>query len=167
MKRAMNPAISTCLAIGIVCCIFASCSNQYYISPEGDDSRSGRSPSRAWRSIDRVNAHDFEPGDEILFKGNEVFEGTILLTSEDAGNRNNRIIISSYGEGRATILGNLEEGLKADSCHFLTVESLEFAGAGRKKGNTADGVLITSSDGIILNDLDAHGFQHSGVHVHR
>jgi len=163
----MNRIVSTWMIIGILWCLFSSCSNQYYVSPEGDDSRSGKSPSKAWKSIDRVNTHDFEPGEEILFKGKEIFQGTVIFTSEDAGTRNQRIMLSSYGEGRAMIRGSEEEGLRADSCHYLTIENLEFEGSGRKTGNVSDGVLIRDCDAVILNDLDTHGFQKSGVHLHQ
>jgi len=139
----------------------------YYISLEGNDSNPGTSLSRPWQSIQRVNEQKFSPGDRILFRSGDTFNGTFTLSAEDAGRAESRLIVSSFGEGTATISGNEAEGLKADSCHFLTIENLEFSGLGRISGNTTDGLFILQCKDIILNDLDVHGFQHSGVHLHQ
>ena len=134
---------------------------------EGNDSNPGTSPGKAWHSIQRVNEQDFEPGDRILFQGGETFTGTIMLSGEDSGTPTSQLIVSSYGEGKAIISGGDIEALKADNCHFLTIENLELRGAGRKNGNTRDGLLIDQCDGVVLNKLEVHGFQHSGVHLHQ
>jgi hypothetical protein len=110
---------------------------------------------------------DFSPGDRILFRGGDTFHGTLTLVAEDSGEPGARLLLSSYGEGKALILGKEKEGLVADSCHFLTVEHLSFKGMGRKSGNRADGVLIRDSDSVSIHDLEIFGFQHSGLHLHR
>lgn len=139
----------------------------YYISSDGDDYNSGTSENKAWRSIDRVNSYDFSPGDKILFRGGDEFEGTIILTGEDAGSDELRVTISSFGGQRAVINGKDKESLKADSCKFLTIENLAIRGQGRTSGNTTDGLLVTKCDGVLINELEVHGFQKSGVHVHQ
>ena len=45
----------------------------YYVSPLGDDAADGRSPQTAWRTIDRVNGKNWNPGDRILFEGGKTF----------------------------------------------------------------------------------------------
>jgi hypothetical protein len=147
--------------------IVTSCSKSYYISPEGNDEKSGRSPESAWRSIERVNDHDFSPGDMIFFEAGEEFTGNILLSNSDRAAKDKPIVISSFGGGRAMINGLDKEALKADSCNFLKIENLAFTGLGRKSGNSTDGILISNSDGIVINNLEIFGFQHSGLHVHQ
>jgi hypothetical protein len=139
----------------------------FYISNDGDDASNGGSPENAWKTIDRVNRQDFSPGDEILFKGGEEFEGTIILSAEDAGAEGQRVLLSSFGEGKAVINGISMESLKADNCDYLTIENLECSGSGRNSGNIADGLVVSNCDGVIINGLNAHGFQHNGVHVHQ
>jgi hypothetical protein len=141
--------------------------NTYYISLDGDDSSPGTSPAKAWRTIGRVNQQDFAPGDRILFRGGDTFQGTIILSADDAGTAVSRLGLSSYGEGKAIISGRESEALKADSCIYLTVEHMEFTGLGRKSGNTTDGLLIRQCDDLVLDELEVSGFQHSGVHVHQ
>ena len=41
----------------------------YHVSPSGDDAASGTTPATAWRTIGRVNAATFGPGDRVLFEG--------------------------------------------------------------------------------------------------
>ena len=168
MKR---PIIPTTLLL-LTCLWFATCTgpkvgSTYFISADGEDSNSGLTKGKAWQSIDRVNEQDFAPGDRIMFRGGDTFNGTISLSAEDSGTESSRLIVSSYGEGAAIISGQEAEGLKADICQFLTIETLEFSGMGRNSGNTADGVLIHQSDGIVIHDLEVYGFQHSGVHLHQ
>lgn len=142
-------------------------SRTYYVSLDGDDSHSGTSRAKAWRSIERVNRQDFAPGDSILFRGGDTFHGTLTFGPEDAGSSSNGLFVSSYGSGWATIDGLEHEGLKADSCGYLHIEKLEFAGLGRKTGNTSDGLWIRQCDGILIDSVEVYGFQHSGLHVHQ
>ena len=43
----------------------------------GDDGRDGRSPETAWRSLARVNATTFQPGDSILLRRGTRCTGTL------------------------------------------------------------------------------------------
>jgi hypothetical protein len=158
------------IPLATACClVFGTCTGPgtYYISPDGNDAHAGTSRSKAWQSIDRVNRQDFAPGDRILFSGGDTFTGTLNFTAEDAGTPSSGLLVSTYGSGRATIDGREHEGLIADSCHYLQIEKLEFTGSGRKSGNTSDGLLISHSDGILIDSIEVHGFQHSGLHVHQ
>lgn len=145
----------------------ASCSNVYYISPDGDDNHSGKSRTKAWKTIQKINETDFSPGSTILFEGGEEFLGTIQLSDEDAGTLDEKITISSFGEGVALINGGDMEGLAVKECDHLVIEHLIFKGSGRKSGNTTDGVFIFGSDSILIKNLEIFGFQHSGLQVHK
>lgn len=139
----------------------------YYISSSGDNQSSGMTEEEAWKTIEKINQTSFSPGDVILFQGGEVFTGTIELSADDRGLENSGLRVSSYGDGMAIINGGNAEGVKADSCDFLTIENLKFEGAGRKSGNVTDGVMITRSQGVVLDQIEVSGFQHSGVHLHQ
>jgi hypothetical protein len=146
--------------------ITTSCSKVYYISQDGDDNHSGRSQSKAWKTIRKINETDFLPGSKIMFEGGKEFIGTIQLTEKDEGNDKKKITISSFGEKSALINGQDKEGLYANGCNHLVIENLIFKGSGRKSGNTTDGVCILESDSVLINNLEIYGFQHSGVHLH-
>ncbi len=78
--------------------------NDYYVAENGDDSKDGKSPETAWKSLDKVNSTTFAPGDVIHFKGGNVWTGQ--LWPKGSGTSENRITLTSYGEGRPRINGN-------------------------------------------------------------
>src|SRR5688500_3369375 len=45
----------------------------FYVSPSGNDANDGRSPATAWRTIDRANGRNWNPGDALLFEGGQTF----------------------------------------------------------------------------------------------
>ncbi|PYU54641.1 MAG: hypothetical protein DMG56_26585, partial [Acidobacteria bacterium] len=49
-------------------------SNIYYVdSRAGDDSNVGTSPASAWKSLEKVNARTFLPGERILLKSSSMW----------------------------------------------------------------------------------------------
>jgi hypothetical protein len=59
-------ALTGCLIL--VCASGAIAATYYVDSLEGDDAYNGLSPTSPWRSLDRVNAMTFAPGDVLLFR---------------------------------------------------------------------------------------------------
>ena len=59
----------------------------YYVdSKSGSDSNDGTSESKAFKTLDKVNALNLEPGDTVLLKKGSVFEDQALqFTKEDSG----------------------------------------------------------------------------------
>ena len=49
----------------------------YYVDPSGNDTNNGTSPASPWKSIAKVNATTFMPGDQILFKRGGTWSGTV------------------------------------------------------------------------------------------
>jgi hypothetical protein len=137
---------------------------EYHISPGGSDSGTGakRSP---WRSIDRLNAHDFRPGDRILFEGGKTFSGTFELKGTDSGAAGKQLIVSSYGTGRATIEGGVAPAISVDGCNHLAIRNLTLRGAGRKSGSTGSGLVVARAKGVEIDRIEVSGFQRSGVEL--
>ena len=74
----------------------------YYVdSKGGDDSNDGTAEGKAFRTLDKVNALDLEPGDTVLLKKGSVFEDQALtFTKEDSGTAEAPVKVSTYGEGK-------------------------------------------------------------------
>ena len=88
---------SSLLAVSV-----ASAATYYVDAAHGDDKAAGTSAAAAWRSIARVNAQAFKPGDTILFKRGNIFRGqTLQLASGELGKP---ITYSAYGEGHKPII---------------------------------------------------------------
>ncbi|CAN5826155.1 hypothetical protein BH09VER1_BH09VER1_41900 [soil metagenome] len=142
----------------------------YYVSPQGDDAASGRSPSESWRSIEKVNASDFEPGDQILFEGGETFEGTLRFTEEDSGAVERPVHLGSYrpGEGkRAVIFAAQERGIDLYNVSWFTISDLVVVGSG-PRANRQSGVTFLSSKAsgcgnVSIDNLEVSGFGDSGI----
>ena len=73
----------------------------YYVdSNGGNDSNEGTSEGKAFKTLDKVNTLDLEPGDTVLLKRGSVFEDQALkFTKEDSGTAEAPVRISAYGEG--------------------------------------------------------------------
>ena len=99
----------------------------YYVSPSGDDHHSGRSPTRAWRTIDRVDRAVLQPGDRVLFQGGKVFSGR-ELEPPASGTAKAPIRFASYGGGRAQLKGGTAVWLPPGR-HDLVFANLDFTGS--------------------------------------
>ena len=137
----------------------------YYVSPSGDDQNPG-SKTKPWKSLEKISATDLDPADTILLEGGAVFKGTIRLDSLDSGDEGKKVIIGSYGTGRAIIDAAMAEGIVVKNCSNFSIMDLIIKGSGRKEGNAADGVYITGSKQFDIDSLELFGFQHSGLHLH-
>jgi hypothetical protein len=65
----------------------------------GNDTNSGTDVSSPWRTLQRVSASTFEPGDRILFKRGTSYSGCVTI--EGDGSQSAPITISAYGTGDA------------------------------------------------------------------
>jgi hypothetical protein len=137
----------------------------YFISPSGDDQNQG-SKSNPWKTLEKINSSDLNPGDSVLLEGGALFTGTIRLDSLDSGETENNVVISSYGKGKAVINGSNSEGIIIEHCSNFNISDLIIKGSGRKEGNVTDGVYITGSEYFGIDSLELSGFQHSGLHIH-
>ncbi|TAL73764.1 MAG: hypothetical protein EPN88_04205 [Bacteroidetes bacterium] len=136
----------------------------FYASPSGDDNNPG-SKANPWKTLEKINTADLNPGDTVLLEGREVFEGTLLLDSLDSGEENKKVTIGSYGNGRAIINGANSEGIIVKNCNNLLIRDLIVKGSGRNDGNITDGIFITGSKNFNADSITISGFQHSGLHI--
>ena len=82
--------------------IYSANATNYYFSNAGKDNNNGKSIQSAWKSISKINTIKLNPGDSILLKRGDVFEGSIEL--RNSGTAVKPIVISAYGAGKAPIL---------------------------------------------------------------
>lgn len=149
MKRAL------CISV-----IFASAAysgSTYYVDcAAGDDGANGLSPSAAWRSVRRVSAHHFRPGEAVLFHRGSECTGT--LWPKGSGNAAHPIVLGAWGSGA---LPKVRAGRWAEAAFRLldqehwTVEHIEFIG-----GNP-HGMFISGTQGVLhgitVRDVIVHG----------
>lgn len=108
----------------------------YYIdSAGGNDSNDGKSESKAWKSLSKVNNKTtFQPGDKILLKAGSVFthtftgnksSGALVLAS--SGSAEHPIVIGSYGEGPKPIINanGAYSAIRVENQQYFTIQGLE------------------------------------------
>lgn len=70
----------------------------YYVdSSAGSDTNNGKLPTKAWRTISKVNSSVFLPGDSVLFKKGSTWEEDLVVPS--SGSKGNLITFGAYGLG--------------------------------------------------------------------
>jgi len=143
---------------------------KYFISAAGNDANDGLSIGSAWKTIDKVNAFPFQPGDQILFEGGASFKGTIIFNQTHSGRQNEPVVISSYGTDKATILAGYGDGIKIFDAEYIEVRNIAVKGDGIYK-NDGQGIHVHSqrSDkmlhGIVIDKVAVTGFYWGGIGV--
>ncbi len=98
----MNHTKNTIVTIFLLTCLLItqSCSagTTYYIdSIDGNDLNHGTSEQDPWKSLEKVNATTFKPGDKILLKARCIWQGQ-QLWPKGSGTEGKPIIIDMYGD---------------------------------------------------------------------
>lgn len=75
----------------------------YYVdATNGKDTNTGLSEAAAWKTIAKVNASRFSPGDQILLKRGEIWREQLTVPS--SGSSENSITFGAYGSGTPPII---------------------------------------------------------------
>ncbi len=100
------------LALLLLAAFPAPAATYYVDSLDGNDAHSGLSETAAWKTLAKVNAWTFQPGDTLLFKAGGSWTGQ--LNPKGSGATNNPIVINQYGAGpKPLINGNGATGFGA------------------------------------------------------
>jgi Right handed beta helix region len=107
-------------------------STTYFVdSGVGEDSNSGRSRTQAWKTLSRVNATRFLPGDRILFKSGQMWVGQ--LWPKGSGTSAGAITIDKYGGNSLPLIeasGLAEDALLLKNQEYWEVRNLEITNTG-------------------------------------
>ena len=121
----------------------------------GADERDGRSPATAWRSLARVNATTFSPGDSILLKRGMRCAGT--LWPKGSGEPGRPLRLAAYGTGALPVVdaGASEAAVKLFDQQHWEIETIEAVG-----GNPY-GIHVSGSRGLLrhfrIRNVVVHG----------
>jgi hypothetical protein len=138
----------------------------FYVSASGSDTADGHSPSSAWKSISRVNEHELEPGDRILFEGGSTFRGLLHITATKATDPKFPVVVSSYGTGRATLANDNETAIYLNDVSAVTLQDLDVVGPGAEAAKF-DGIALYNEhvgskprEGVVIQRVSVSGFRH-------
>jgi hypothetical protein len=118
-------------------------------SKKGDDAHDGASAGQPWKTLERVNAHVFQPGDQLLFKAGSRFTGQLCPQGSGRldGDKPVPITIGKYGDGpkpRIDGEGKFLDTLLLRNVEFWEVSDLEITNLGTNRIPWRTGVRIVS-----------------------
>lgn len=99
----------------------------YYVDAiAGKDSNEGTSSKTAWKTLQKINATVFTPGDKILFKSGQQWIGQ--LHPKGSGRINAPILIGKFGDGKSPLIagnGIANGALRFHNQQYWEVADLE------------------------------------------
>lgn len=143
----------------------------YYIGKAGNDAHDGMTLVSAWATLAPVNKKNLAPGDRIFLEGGSRFAGPLLFDSEDRGTKEAPIVVTSFGEGRATIDAEIGAGVVAINTAGIALSTLNIIGRGQSE-NRSDGVMfyndlpgMTKLEKIEIEEVEIRGFGSNGISI--
>jgi sugar phosphate isomerase/epimerase len=121
----------------------------------GDDARDGRSPQTAWRSLAKVSATTFQPGDKVLLSRGTRCTG--MLWPKGSGEPGKPIRIAAFGEGALPVVdaAGAEAAVKLFDQQHWEIEAIEATG-----GNPY-GIFVSGRTGTLrhfrIRNVVVHG----------
>jgi hypothetical protein len=134
----------------------------YYIdSTSGTDANSGTSPATAWKTLSKVNASTFQPGDHVLFKSGGVWTGQ--LWPKGSGTAEHPIIIDRYGGDTLPVIngsGIAEDAVLLKNQQYWEIRNLEISNTGQTPAIRRGVHVVAENSGdlhhIYLQRLTVH-----------
>ncbi len=119
----------------------------YYVdNVDGDDDNVGTSIDAPWKTLDKVDAMTFEPGEKILFKRGSSYSGSVIV--DYSGTEVNPITITAYGTGDAPAFTNPDfydsyGNVFHITGDYIVIDSLYFhGGADANQGEYSDAMRV-------------------------
>jgi hypothetical protein len=143
-------------------CATAWCTTYYVDGVAGADTNAGTLPSSAWQSLNRVGQAAFRPGDYILFKRGQVWNGQLTISS--SGVPDSPIVYGAFGTGAAPVIDGTgiaipaQEGLvNSDGQTNLIVRDLEI------RNSPVDAIVPYLANGLKILNCTVHDNQFNGI----
>ena len=130
-------------------------------SRAGDDARDGLTPTTAWRTLDKVNAATFQPGDRVLFRSGSAWSGQLRITAQ--GEPGRPIVFRAYGEGprpRIDTAGAFEDAVLIRNAQHVEVRDFELTNRGEGDQPRRGVNIVADNCGTLTNILVAGLFIH-------
>ncbi|MEU4831987.1 family 16 glycoside hydrolase [Streptosporangium sp. NPDC023615] len=124
----------------------------------GSDAAAGTSPSTAWKTLGKVNAQTFGPGDRVLLRSGGVWTGQ-YLDLHGSGAAGSPIVLGRYGTGARpvvdfadTAVGGEGFGVRLRNVSHWEIGDLEITSGQQPTDRRRSGVLVVG-EGTGAGDL--------------
>ncbi|MBN1628308.1 MAG: hypothetical protein JW990_00960, partial [Thermoleophilia bacterium] len=134
----------------------------YVDAVRGDDGNAGVSAGKPWRTLEKVSATTFAPGDRVLLRAGCTWAGR--LWPKGSGVAGRPIVLDRYGEGPKPAIaagGRAFEAVHLRNQQHWEIAGLEATNLGPDGPAPRCGVRILGENGGLLShlhlrDLDVH-----------
>ena len=156
-----------CLVLLLAAPVF--CADFYLDGQTGDDANNGLSAASAWKTLERVNSHAFQPGDRLLLRAGTVHSGQLKPTGSGAAGAPVRLDMFEEGpKPRINSGGVMPAALYLFNIEHWEVRNLEITNYGESRRARRCGVYVHLQDfgtahGIVLDGRDVHDVNGSRV----
>ena len=167
MKKILFPLYFIGLLLFFCCNIKSGLrpGSSIYINNQTGNDRNPGTIKKPLKTIPEINKRIQEKPADIYFAGSQIFEGNLILKNLN-GSEADSISIGSYGKGRAVIYGGDREAIRIENCEYLLIRNLDINGSGRKNGNSTNGLSLVRTTNSGVGQINASGFQKSGVDLY-
>ena len=121
----------------------------YLDSKRGNDKARGTSPQSAWKTLARLNRHQFQAGDHIHLKTGSCFKGSLILKNI-VGQAEAFIQIKAYGSKDQDLplinAKGYEAGIKIVDSQFIQISHLEIINDNGQKKPVTSSILAKIND---------------------
>ncbi len=137
----------------VVSCSFGS--KIFYVdSFNGDDTNRGTTPDKSWKTLEKVNASTFSPGDHIYFKSDGIWSGQ--LWPKGSGKAGEPIVIDKYGDGNLPIIngeGKVINTVYLYNQEYWEIKNLEITNFSQGDTSLKRGIYIKAKDLGVVHHL--------------
>ena len=130
-------------------------SQTYYVDASGGADTNDGSEQQPWKTLGKVNSLIYQPGDQILFKSGETWNGQLEIYSR--GTLTYPVVFSSYGDGEKPILnggGIKDYTVLISNAHDTKVSNFEITNKsvdGTREEGRCGVLVIANNTGSIYN----------------
>ena len=133
--------------------------HSYYVDATlGNDLNDGLSKKSAWKTIARIQQTKLRPGDKVLLKRGEQFEGTLDLTLQ--GNSSRPIVIGAYGKDKKRPVVIAPDSslftIRILNSSYTTLRDLEIVNHGSTDLASRTGVKVEAKDFGVSKCIHLH-----------
>jgi hypothetical protein len=133
----------------------------YYVDRiSGHDTNTATSPEKAWKTLTKVNATTFRPGDHILFKSGDIWTGQ--LWPKGSGTAEHPIVIDKYGGDVLPVINGA--GLAEDAVLLKNQEYWEIRNLAITNTSPAPGIR-RGVNLVAENSGDLHHLYLEGLNI--
>ncbi len=104
----------------------------YYIDfISGNDDNTAASPSKPWKTLEKVCISAFEPGDSILLKSGVTWQGQLRFSGSGAAGK--PILVGKYGSGSNPVIdgnGQFENTVQLTNQQYIEIQDLHITNWG-------------------------------------